>query len=32
LLPVGVVSLISPNSSLVNDFTISSKGVMRCVG
>lgn len=32
LLPVGVVSLVSPNSSLVNDFTISSKGVMRCVG
>lgn len=32
LLPVGVTRLISPNSSLVNDFTISSKGVMRCVG
>jgi Flp pilus assembly protein TadG len=32
LLPVGVIRLISPNSSLVSDFTISSKGVMRCVG
>ena len=32
LLPVGVIGLISPNSSLVNDFSISSKGVMRCVG
>lgn len=32
LLPVGIVRLISPNSSLVNDFTITSTGVMRCVG
>lgn len=32
LLPVGIVNLVSPGSNLVNDFTITSKGVMRCVG
>ena len=32
LLPVGVLTLVSPNSTLANDFTIRSRGVMRCVG
>lgn len=32
LLPVGFLNLIAPTSTLFNDFTISSKGVMRCVG
>ncbi len=32
LLPVGILNVFSPRSTLANDFTISSKGVMRCVG
>ena len=32
LLPVGLLTLVSPNSTLANDFTIRSSGVMRCVG
>ena len=32
LLPVGILRLVSPNSTLANDFTIRSRGVMRCVG
>ncbi len=32
LLPVGILNVFSPTSTLANDFTISSKGVMRCVG
>ena len=32
LLPVEILQIFSPTSTLVNDFTISSKGVMRCVG
>ena len=32
LLPVGILNLVTPNSTLANDFTISSTGVMRCVG
>ena len=32
LLPVGLIGLVSPGSTLANDFSISSTGVMRCVG
>lgn len=32
LLPVGLLTLVSPNSTLANDFIIRSRGVMRCVG
>ena len=32
LLPVGLLTLVSPTSTLANDFTVRSRGVMRCVG
>ena len=31
LLPVGLITLISPNSTWLQDFTITSSGTMRCM-